>query len=155
MLSATQHRVLPDPCTIQQAVNAAQRKLAVPHLSQVSHTIGPEIMIPMSWQGSSMTLLSFAGPIVIPPSNFAGSIRYSLHHAAYATECKHLGKIVYAASLTETILLKITAVYEGAGACKKCGVVIGNICEGKKGIDTQIDAPGLIKLALETVVCEE
>lgn len=26
MLSAAQHRVLPDPCTIQQAVNAAQRK---------------------------------------------------------------------------------------------------------------------------------
>lgn len=99
--------------------------VAVPHLSQVSRTIGPDVMIPMSWQGSSTTPLSFAGSIAIPPSNFAGSIGYSLHHVAYATEHERLGKIAYAASLAETILLEITAVHEGAGACKKRGVVIG------------------------------
>ncbi|KAG1860868.1 hypothetical protein F4604DRAFT_1930184 [Suillus subluteus] len=61
--------------------------------------------------------------------------------------------MAYATGLppVETILIEISAVHEGRG-CKKCRVPIGDICEGKKGIDAQIDAPGLIELALVTIV---
>ncbi|KAG2159141.1 uncharacterized protein EDB93DRAFT_1245690 [Suillus bovinus] len=72
----------------------------------------------------------------------AGAIGYSSKHALYATECDRWGKMAYASSLAETILLEITVVHEGARARKKCGITIRNICE----------APGLIELALETVV---
>ncbi|KAG2335574.1 hypothetical protein BDR05DRAFT_1006665 [Suillus weaverae] len=137
----------PDPRTIQQLVNAAQRRstpnpppvVAVPGGSRAR---GPDIRIPTSWQGSSS----------IRHSSQQGAIGYSSQHALYAAERDRWGKMAYASSLAETILLEITVVHEGAGARKKRGVAIGNICEGKKDIDARIDASGLIKLALETVV---
>ncbi|KAG1831404.1 hypothetical protein EV424DRAFT_1343134 [Suillus variegatus] len=49
------------------------------------------------------------------------------------------------------ILIKISAVCEG-GDHKKCGVPIENICEGKRGLNAQIHASGLIELALVTIV---
>ncbi|KAG2153622.1 uncharacterized protein EDB93DRAFT_1248527 [Suillus bovinus] len=82
----------------------------------------------------------------------AGAIGYSSKHALYAAERDRWGKMAYASSLAETILLEITVVHEGARARKKCGITIRNICEGKKDVDAQIDTPGLIELALETVV---
>ncbi|KAG1780220.1 hypothetical protein EV702DRAFT_1043073 [Suillus placidus] len=137
----------PDPCTIQQLVNAAQRRLtpnpppvvAVPGGSRAR---GPDIRIPTSWQGSSS----------IRHSSQQGAIGYLSQHALYAAERDRWGKMAYTSSLAETILLEITVVHEGAGACKKRGVAIGNICEGKKDVDARIDTSGLIKLALETVV---
>ncbi|KAG2368382.1 hypothetical protein BDR07DRAFT_1478152 [Suillus spraguei] len=50
------------------------------------------------------------------------------------------------------ISLEILAVNEG-GSQKKGGhgTPFGSICERKKDIDAQIDAPGLIKIALDTV----
>ncbi|KAG1822255.1 hypothetical protein EV424DRAFT_1538818 [Suillus variegatus] len=141
----SQYRIPPDPRTIQQSVNAVQRKstpnpppvVAVPGSS---HARGPDVRIPTSWQGSSS---------VTP---FAGAIGYSSQHALYAAERDRWGKIAYSLSLAETIMLEITAVHEGAGAHKKRGVTIGNICEGKKDVDVQIDAPRLVELALETIV---
>ncbi|KAG2738583.1 hypothetical protein P692DRAFT_20758678, partial [Suillus brevipes Sb2] len=143
----SQYRIPPDPRTIQQSVNAAQRKstpnpppvVAVPGSSH-HDARGPDVRIPTSWQGSSS---------VTP---FAGAIGYSSQHALYATERDRWGEIAYSSSLAETIMLEITAVHEGAGARKKRGVTIGNICEGKKDIDAQIDAPRLVELALETIV---
>ncbi|KAG2029448.1 hypothetical protein BDR03DRAFT_1018380 [Suillus americanus] len=141
-----QSRVPPDPRTIQQSVNAAQRR-STPNLPPVvavpggsSRSRGPDVRIPTSWQGSSTTPFT------------AGAVGYSSQHTHYAAERDCWGKIAYALSLAETILLEITAVHEGAGARKKRGITIGNICEGRKDINAQIDAPGLTKLALETVV---
>ncbi|KAG1887168.1 hypothetical protein F4604DRAFT_1916981 [Suillus subluteus] len=143
----SQGRAPPNPCTIQQLVNAAQRRstpnpppvVAVPGGSRAR---GPDIRIPTSWQGSSS----------IWHLSQQGAIGYSSQHALYAAEHDRWGKMAYASSLAETILLEITMVHEGAGARKKRGIAIGNICEGKKDVDARIDASGLIKLALETVV---
>ncbi|KAG1874468.1 hypothetical protein F4604DRAFT_1680991 [Suillus subluteus] len=132
----SQGRAPPNPRTIQQLVNAAQRR-STPNPPPVvaipggSCARGPDIRIPTSWQGA---------------------IGYSSQHALYAAEHDRWGKMAYASSLAETILLEITMVHEGARARKKRGIAIGNICEGKKDVDARIDASGLIKLALETVV---
>ncbi|KAG1885904.1 uncharacterized protein F5891DRAFT_1201454 [Suillus fuscotomentosus] len=146
----SQGRAPPDPRTIQQLVNAAQRRstpnpppvIAVPGGFRPR---GPDIRIPTSWQGPQ-------GSSSIRHSSQQGAIGYSSQHALYAAERDHWGKMAYASSLAETILLEITVVHEGAGARKKRGVPIGNICEGRKDVDARIDASGLIKLALETVV---
>ncbi|KAG1800558.1 hypothetical protein EV424DRAFT_1545696 [Suillus variegatus] len=90
-----------------------------------SRARGPDIGIPTLWQGSSS----------IQHLSQQGAIGYSSQHALYAAERDHWGKMAYALSLAETILLEITVVHEGAGARKKRGVAIGNICEGKKDID--------------------
>lgn len=79
-----------------------------------SRTGGPDVRIPTSWNSSSTT-----------PFTGAGAIGYSSQHVLYAAERDRWGKIAYASSLAETILLKITAVHEGAGARKKGGVTIG------------------------------
>ncbi|KAG1897952.1 uncharacterized protein F5891DRAFT_1191263 [Suillus fuscotomentosus] len=146
----SQGRAPPDPRTIQQLVNAAQRRstpnpppvIAVPGGFRPR---GPDIRIPTSWQGPQ-------GSSSIRHSSQQGAIGYSSQHALYAAERDRWGKMAYASSLAETILLEITVVHEGAGARKKRGVPIGNICEGRKDVDARIDASGLIKLALETVV---
>ncbi|KAG2134629.1 hypothetical protein BD769DRAFT_1665069 [Suillus cothurnatus] len=146
----------PDLCTIQQSVNAAQWKLTVnppPVVAMPHHAAGPDVMIPTSWQGSSQP----TGPSTLWPgqgsSRSAGSIGYSSQHGLYGMERERQAKMAYATGLppAETILIEISAVHEGGGR-KKHGVPIGNICEGKKGINAQIDAPGLIKLALVTIV---
>ncbi|KAG1718697.1 hypothetical protein EDB19DRAFT_1920136 [Suillus lakei] len=107
---------------------------------------GPDVAVPTSWQGSGASLI---------PSRLMGPIGYSAHHGAYSTECQRWAKLAYAApggAMAETISLKISAVHE-AGARKKArGILIGNICEGKKDIDAQIDTPSLINLAMETVL---
>ncbi|KAG2359560.1 hypothetical protein BDR07DRAFT_1488096 [Suillus spraguei] len=98
----------------------------VPFLSQPSsstahiHRIsGPDIAVPLSWQQS---------PASSNPNMVSGAIGYSVHHAQY-----------------ETITLEISAVYEGNSQKKSGrGINFGNICEGKKDIDTRLDAPGLI-----------
>ncbi|KAG1730994.1 hypothetical protein EDB19DRAFT_1912656 [Suillus lakei] len=148
-------RVAPDMRAIQQSVNAAQWKLTInppPVVAMPRRTAGPDIMIPTSWQGSSWQGSSQStGPPWPGQGSSNGPIGYSSQHALYATECECWAKISYATPPAETILIKISAVHEGGG-CKKRGVPIGNICEGKKGIDAQIDAPGLIELALDTIV---
>ncbi|KAG1893352.1 uncharacterized protein F5891DRAFT_1196492 [Suillus fuscotomentosus] len=130
----SQGRAPPDPRTIQQLVNAAQRRstpnpppvIAVPGGFRPR---GPDIRIPTSWQGPQ-------GSSSIRHSSQQGAIGYSSQHALYAAERDRWGKMAYASSLAETILLEITV----------------NICEGRKDVDARIDASGLIKLALETVV---
>ncbi|KAG2028798.1 hypothetical protein BDR03DRAFT_1019335 [Suillus americanus] len=136
------NRVIPDLHTIQQLVNAAQCKLTInppPVVAMPRRTAGPDIMIPTSWQGSSQPGQG--------SSRSAGSIGYSSQHALYATERERWAKISYATPPAETILIEISAVHEGGGR-KNVGFLLGyDICEGKKGIDAQIDAPGLIELA--------
>ncbi|KAG2344991.1 hypothetical protein BDR05DRAFT_998601 [Suillus weaverae] len=157
-------RVTPDMRAIQQSVNAAQRKLTInppPVVAMPRRTAGPDIMIPTLWQGSSWQGSSqgssrqgssqSTGPPWPRQGSSNGPIGYSSQHALYATERERWAKISYATPLAETILIEISAVHGGGGR-KKRGVPIGNICEGKKGIDAQIDAPGLIELALNTIV---
>ncbi|KAG1887343.1 hypothetical protein F4604DRAFT_1675320 [Suillus subluteus] len=136
-------RLLPDPQIIRQSVNAAQRKSTInpppvvpfsqPSGSSMSRTPGPDILVPSSWQQSQNL-----GQHKVP--NTAG---YSIYHAQYNSESPP----------AETITLEILAVYEG-NSRKKYGhdINIGTICEGKKDIDAQIDAPGLINLAFNTVI---
>ncbi|KAG1748349.1 uncharacterized protein EDB91DRAFT_1245055 [Suillus paluster] len=152
--AASYHR--PDPQTIRQSVNAAQRKLSInpppviavpdwtnaamgpPPVPRHRAITGPDVAIPTSWQGSA------ASPI---PSRLTGLIGYSSHHGSYAAERLRWVKSAYAtpSSIAETIALEILAVHKAGGGGG------GNICEGKKDIDAHIDAPGLINLALETV----
>ncbi|KAG1774739.1 hypothetical protein EV702DRAFT_1047491 [Suillus placidus] len=156
----------PNPQMIRQLVNAAQRKssinpppvVAVPDWTNAAMgpppTIprhraisGPDVVIPTSWQGSA------APPI---PSRLTGTIGYSSNHGSYAGERLRWAKAAYAtpgaALAAETISLEISAVHEAGGRRKSKGIPIGNICEGKKDIDARIDAPGLIDLALKTVL---
>ncbi|KAG1842048.1 hypothetical protein DFJ58DRAFT_748303 [Suillus subalutaceus] len=155
----------PDPKVIRQSVNASQRKssvnpprvVAIPDWTNTSmgpppvplprdRTTGPDVAVPMSWQGLA------ASPI---PSRLTGPIGYSAHHGSYSTEYQRWSKLSYATpggAMAETISLEISAIHEAGGHKKSRGTLIGNICEGKKDIDAQIDAPGLINLAMETVL---
>ncbi|KAG1888209.1 hypothetical protein F4604DRAFT_1674598 [Suillus subluteus] len=134
----------PDPHVIWQSVNAAQRKLSVnpPSVIPLSHgrfqhSAGPDISVPSS-QSSQPTLCSSTG--------------YTPHHAHYGTEYDRWAKLSYAPPPSQTISLEISAVHEG-GNWKKGGrgTPFGSICEGKKDIDAQINTPGLIKIALDTI----
>ncbi|KAG2034776.1 hypothetical protein BDR03DRAFT_1013089 [Suillus americanus] len=98
------------------------------------YTVGPDVAIPTSWQGSA------ASPI---PSRLMGPIGYSAHHRLYLTEHQRWFKLSYATpggAMAETISLEISATHKVAGHKKARGTLIG----GKKDIDTQIDAPSLI-----------
>ncbi|KAG2041211.1 hypothetical protein BDR03DRAFT_979642 [Suillus americanus] len=77
---------------------------------------------------------------------------YSANHVMYGAEQERWAKQAYSTPPAEIISLEISAVHEGRNKRKGGhGVSFGNICEGKKDIDTQIDVPQLIVLALETV----
>ncbi|KAG1902613.1 uncharacterized protein F5891DRAFT_1186261 [Suillus fuscotomentosus] len=80
------------------------------------------------------------------------STGYTPHHAHYGSERDRWAKLSYAPPPSQTISLEILAVHEG-GSRKKGGrgTPFGSICEGKKDIDAQIDAPGLMQIALDTV----
>ncbi|KIK74233.1 hypothetical protein PAXRUDRAFT_791481 [Paxillus rubicundulus Ve08.2h10] len=159
--AATSSHLCPDPQTIQQSVNAAQRKsmvnpppvIAVPqqhHSGGPDQPLwtripGPDIVIPStSWQGSASAA---SGSLTT-----SMGLGYTVQHAHYAAECQCWVKMSYAFAPAETISLAISAVHEGAAHKKTKWVQIGNICEGKKAVDAQIDAASLIKLALETIL---
>ncbi|KAG1784918.1 uncharacterized protein HD556DRAFT_1314653 [Suillus plorans] len=146
----------PDPHVIRQSVNAGQRKpglifqvsvnpLPVIPLShgRSKFSAGPDISVPSLWQPSSQQTLH-------------SSTGYTPHHAHYGSERDRWAKLSYAPPPSQMILLKISAVHEG-GSRKKGGrgTPFGSICEGKKDIDAQIDAPGLIKITLDTWRDEE
>ncbi|KIK32291.1 hypothetical protein CY34DRAFT_47153, partial [Suillus luteus UH-Slu-Lm8-n1] len=86
---------------------------------------------------------------------------YSANHIMYGAERERWAKQAYSIPPAETISLEISAVQQGGnkrkgshrlsfGVCMHI-VPIENICEGKKDIDVQIDAPQLITLALKMV----
>ncbi|KAG2148335.1 hypothetical protein BD769DRAFT_1659847 [Suillus cothurnatus] len=147
--------LLLDPQIICQSVNDTQRKSTInlplvvafsqPSGSGISctHTAGPDILVLSSWQHSQN----------LGQHRVAGAAGYSVYHAQYSSEHEQWGKLSYAPPPAETITLEILAVYEGNSRRKSSrGINIGNICKGKKDIDAQIDAPGLINLAFETVI---
>ncbi|KAG1754165.1 hypothetical protein EDB19DRAFT_1823558 [Suillus lakei] len=147
--SSAQSQLLRDPHIIRQTVNVAQRKL--PFLSQPSSSTahigrisGPDIAVPLSWQQS----LASSNTNMV-----SGAVGYSVHHAQYGLEREQWAKLAYAPPPAETITLEISAVYEG-NSQKKSGhsINFGNICEGKKDVDTRLDAPGLIQITLETIL---
>jgi hypothetical protein len=108
----------------------------------------------------------------LPVAHAAGQPGYSVNHAQYGTEREQWAKRAYAVPPAETISLEISAVRECGNRRKGSrSILIGvrstinillffsltklefqNICEGKKDIDACIDAPGLIALALDTVM---
>ncbi|KAG1766766.1 hypothetical protein EDD22DRAFT_950345 [Suillus occidentalis] len=173
---ASSYHTIPDPHIIWQSVNAAQRKSSVnpppvvavsnwtnasmglppmschlcctsspnpdpPPMSHRLHcTSGPNVAIPTSWQGSAAS----AAP--------SRPIGYSSHHGMYAAEHQRWAKATYSTpiAITDTISLEISAMHEASGHKKK--TIIANICEGKKDIDASIDAPDLIRLALDMVL---
>ncbi|KAG1847356.1 hypothetical protein DFJ58DRAFT_843242 [Suillus subalutaceus] len=155
--SSAQSQLLPNPHIIRQTVNAAQRKSTinpprvVPFLSQPSSSTahigrisGPDIAVPLSWQQS---------PASSNPNMVSGAAGYSVHHAQYGLERERWAKLAYAPPPAETITLEISAVYEGNSRKKSGrGINFGNICEGKKDIDARLDAPGLIQIALDTIL---
>ncbi|KAG1890317.1 hypothetical protein F4604DRAFT_1914864 [Suillus subluteus] len=152
-------RPLLDPSIIRQSVNDAQRKSTInpppviafsqPSGSGISrtHAPGPDILVPPSWQ-LSQSLGQRMAQHKVP-----GAAGYSAQHAQYGSEYDWWAKLSYAPPPAETITLEISAVREGNSQRKaRRGIIIGNICEGKKDIDAHIDAPGLIGLALNTIV---
>ncbi|KAG1874866.1 hypothetical protein F4604DRAFT_1925001 [Suillus subluteus] len=117
-----------------------------PPMSHRPHcTSGPNIAIPTSWHGSA---------VLATPSRLTGPVGYSSHHGMYAAEHQRWSKAAYSTptpiTIVDTISLEISAIHEAGGRKKKN--VIANICEGKKDIDACMDTPGLIRLALDTVL---
>ncbi|KAJ8586860.1 hypothetical protein M405DRAFT_843570 [Rhizopogon salebrosus TDB-379] len=173
-------RHIPDPCGIQQSVNAAQRKSSVNppavvaiHHSQVHRDHGRLMGPPPVPHHTSLPVSSTTGPHVIVPgpwqhtstgthhsSNGRGHSAvgrgYTANHVQYGTERERWAKMSYVVPPAETISLEISAVHEGPGRRRAGrGVPFGdiqNICEGKKDVDARIDAPGLIEIALDTVL---
>ncbi|KAG2739151.1 hypothetical protein P692DRAFT_20756559 [Suillus brevipes Sb2] len=135
----------PDPHVIRQSVNAGQRKLSVnpPPVIPLSHgwsefSAGPDISVPSLWQASSQPTLH-------------SSTGYTPHHAHYGLERDRWAKLSYAPPPSQTISLEISAVHEGGSQKKGGHGTPFRYLRRKKDIDTQIDAPGLIKIALDTV----
>ncbi|KAG1740217.1 uncharacterized protein EDB91DRAFT_1248542 [Suillus paluster] len=160
--TASSYHTIPNPHIIWQSVNAAQRKSSVnpppvvtvsdwtnasmgpPPMSHRPHcTSGPSVAIPTSWQGSAA---------LAAPSKLAGPVGYSSHHGMYATEHQRWAKAAYSTpiAIADTISLEISTIHETGGHKERS--VIANICEGKKDIDAHIDAPDLMRLALDTVL---
>jgi hypothetical protein len=80
---------------------------------------GPDVAVPMSWQGSA------ASPT---PLRLTSPIEYSTHHGSYLTEHQRWAKLAYATpggAMAETISLEISAVYEVGGCKKSRGTLIG------------------------------
>ncbi|KAG2159186.1 uncharacterized protein EDB93DRAFT_1100196 [Suillus bovinus] len=80
-----------------------------------------------------------------PPQAMVWVIPFN--HAAYASECEHWSKLSYVGSLAETISLDISVVHNAAPKRKGSQWYTDH---SKKDIHAQIDAPGLIKIALDT-----
>ncbi|KAG1869626.1 hypothetical protein F4604DRAFT_1927030 [Suillus subluteus] len=142
----------PDAQVIRQNINAAWRPVSVQQTPRVVATSapygrsGPDIAIPSSWHANTMQSL----PV---PYQAAGQPGYSANHAHYGTEQQCWAKQIYAVPPAETISLEISVVREGGNKRKGTrGIPFGNICEGKKDLDARIDAPGLIALALDTIL---
>ncbi|KAG1744423.1 hypothetical protein EDB19DRAFT_1827030 [Suillus lakei] len=159
--TASSYHTIPDPHIIQQSVNAAQRKSSVnpppmvavsdwtnasmgppPMSHHLHHTSGPNVAIPTSWQGLA---------VLAAPSRLTGPIGYLSHHGMYATEHQRWAKATYSTpiAIADTISLEISAIHEAGSHNKK---IIANICKGEKDIDARIDAPDLMRLALDTVL---
>lgn len=139
----------------------SQPSSSTAHIGRIS---GPDIAVPLSWQQS---------PASSNPNMVSGAAGYSVHHAQYGLERERWAKLAYAPPPAETITLEISAVYEG-NSRKKSGrginfgvhlffflslqvavfltLINQNICEGKKDIDARLDAPGLIQIALDTIL---
>ncbi|KAG1883960.1 hypothetical protein F4604DRAFT_1919765 [Suillus subluteus] len=142
----------PDAQVIRQNINAAWRPASVQQTPRVVATSapygrsGPDIAIPSSWHANAMQSL----PV---PYQVAGQPGYSVNHAHYGAEQQCWAKQIYAVPPAETISLEISVVREGRNKRKGArGIPFGNICEGKKDVDTCIDAPGLMALALDTIL---
>ncbi|KAG1760646.1 hypothetical protein EDD22DRAFT_848322 [Suillus occidentalis] len=140
----------PDPRTIRQTVNAAQRKSTVnppPIIAfgqgSMTHSTGPDITVPLPW-GQPQNVVHAAHP--------GRSSGYSVNHTQYSTERERWAKLSYALPPTETITLDISAVHEVGARKKGHWVAIGNIREGKKDVNARIDAPGLMNIAFDTIL---
>ncbi|KAG1906481.1 uncharacterized protein F5891DRAFT_1181892 [Suillus fuscotomentosus] len=150
----------PDPRIIQQSVNAAQRSSSMhpPPVIATSfrHRVGSNVTIPSSWHHGDahvqQSCSGLHGHDACPAAYSLGLPGYSAHHTMYGAEWECWAKQAYSIPSAETISLEISAIHEG-GNKRKGGhsVSFGNICEGKKDIDTQIDTPWLVTLALEMV----
>ncbi|KAG2144402.1 uncharacterized protein EDB93DRAFT_1251643 [Suillus bovinus] len=125
-------RTTPDPRIIQQSVNAAQRRSSINP---------PPVVAVSNWTNASMGPPPMShcphrtsGPDVNIPTSWGS--RGPWAKAAYSTPI----------AIADTISLEISAIHEAGGRKKK------NICEGKKDIDARMDAPGLMRLALDMVL---
>jgi hypothetical protein len=143
--------LLPDPLTICQSVNDAQRKCEYFFDSACSYntveiyllaTINPPRVIAFSQPSGSGTSQTRApGPdILVPPSwqlsqslgqhmgqhRVLGAAGYSAQHVQYGSERERWAKLSYAPPLAETITLEISAVQEGNSQRKAGrGIIIG------------------------------
>ncbi|KAG0693446.1 hypothetical protein DFH29DRAFT_1007288 [Suillus ampliporus] len=104
-----------------------------------------------------------SGPILAIPTGSSWNqtshrlgvpVGYTANHAAHASQREYWSKLSYTmGSHAETITLDISAVHDAGPKHKGSrGTPISNIHEGKKDIHAQIDAPGLINIALDTIL---
>ncbi|KAG1735511.1 hypothetical protein EDB19DRAFT_1830189 [Suillus lakei] len=123
---------------------------------------GPKVVIPSSWHQNSHPQPVYAAPVPqqshsaiyaapVPQRQSHSAIHtalvpgYSVNHAQYDAQRDHWAKKAYSTPPAETISLELSAVQEG-----------GNKRKGGRGIgfgdvDAQINAPGLVALALDTI----
>ncbi|KAH0826042.1 hypothetical protein J3R83DRAFT_7452 [Lanmaoa asiatica] len=125
-----------------------------PSLPPRQHHTGPDIYAPAAWSADSciptnpVSLPGSSRSIMPPPAG------YSKHHASYSNSLDYWSHLARTpgTSLAETIILNILALHEGGQRRGRLhGTPFGNIIEGKKGIDAQITAPGLVAVARQTL----
>ncbi|KAH0836823.1 hypothetical protein J3R83DRAFT_8590 [Lanmaoa asiatica] len=125
-----------------------------PSLPPRQHCTGPNIYAPAAWSADSciptnpVSLPGSSRSIMPPPAG------YSKHHASYSNSLNYWSHLARTpgASLAETIILNILVLHEGGQRHGRLhGTPFGNIVEGKKGIDAQITAPGLVAVARQTL----
>ncbi|KAI5988303.1 hypothetical protein F5J12DRAFT_930080 [Pisolithus orientalis] len=87
------------------------------------------------------------------PNPHASVSGYTPQHALHASERERWARLSYCSPPVETIMLDISALYEGGTRKGHLhGTHFGNICEGKRDIDARITAPELVTLALTTII---
>ncbi|KIO10987.1 hypothetical protein M404DRAFT_127521, partial [Pisolithus tinctorius Marx 270] len=112
---------------------------------------GPDVRIPSSWRNFQDSRPPAHSE---PPRNVvAVPCGYTPNHALYGSEHERWARLAYCTPPAETIMLDISALYEGGSrrSCL-CGTPFGSICEGKKDIDARITTPELVSIALTTIV---
>ncbi|KAG1732589.1 hypothetical protein EDB19DRAFT_1831293 [Suillus lakei] len=155
----------PDLQNIWQSVNAAQRSSSIqpPPVVATSYgrnaLAGPKVVIPSSWRQNSHPQPIYAAPVPQQSHSavYAAPVPQRQSHSAIHTapvpgySVNHAQK-AYSTPPAETISLELSAVQEGGNKRKGGrGIGFGNICEGMKDVDAQINAPGLVALALDTI----
>ncbi|KAI6146730.1 hypothetical protein BKA82DRAFT_4015567 [Pisolithus tinctorius] len=130
----------------------------------------PQLYMPMAPDGIQGHVASNPQPVVTahlpdpkviqppvhskPPQNVAAvPCVYTLNHVLYGSKREQWACLAYCTPPAETIMLDISALYEGGSRRSHLhGTPFSSICEGKKDINAHITTPELVSIALTTII---